>query len=232
MSTKIDFTFSEKNKKVDNIICPFLRLFIAPNLCMQKGSGTLEARSGLILSCNKKFNWRDVKTYTSLFIRLGNQSNWSHTARTILIHNILFVIDSDFGLGRNGIAITPWEEWKKNKNDLFVYDPRIFRLIPSKDYEAAIIGQDKKALAQCGVAKYDLNSFGFQIKKAITGHWEGETDEVAASSQFYCSEFVAWIYSVNKWFLMTPDNLVRKRSQIFPNYIDLYEGPANQLEFR
>lgn len=231
MSTKNDFTFSEKNKKVENIICPFLRFFLAPNLCMQKGSGQLEARSGLILSCNKKFNWRDLKTYTSLFIRLGNQSNWSHTARTILIHNILFVIDSDFGLGRNGIAITPWAEWRKNKNDLFVYDPINASLVKRFDPNV-IVNQDKKALTQCGVAKYDLNGFRYQIKKAITGHWEGETDEVAASSQFYCSEFVAWIYSVNKWFLMTPDNLVRKRSQIFPSHQDLYEGPANLLEFK
>ena len=231
MSTKIDFTFWRKNKKLDNFFCPFLALFASAILCMQKGSGQLEARSGLILSCNKKFNWRDIKTYTSLFIRLGNKSNWSHTARTILIHNILFVIDSDFGLGRNGIAITPWEEWRKNKNDLFVYDPidasRVNRYDPNM-----IVNQDKKALAQCGVATYDLNSFGSQIKKAITGHWEGETDEVAASSQFYCSEFVAWIYSVKKWYLMTPDNLVTKRKSIFPQSKDLYEGPAANLEFK
>ena len=197
---------------------------------MQKGSGQLQAKSGLVLSCNKKFNFRNLKTYISLLIRLGNKSNWSHTARTILIYDILFVIDSDLGLGRNGIAITPWEEWRKNKHDLFVYDP--FALSIGDPFKAEVIlDQDKKALAQCGVATYDLNSFGYQIKKAITGHWQGETNEVRASSQFYCSEFIAWIYGVNKWYLMTPDNLVTKRKSIFPFSQDLYEGPASQLEF-
>jgi hypothetical protein len=95
------------------MVCPFFGLLASTNLCMQKGSGQLRAVSGLILSCNKKFNWKDIKTYISLLIRLGNQSKWSHTARTIVLCDMLFVIDSDFGLGRNGVTITPWDEWRK-----------------------------------------------------------------------------------------------------------------------
>lgn len=200
---------------------------------MQGTKITLKPRSGLILSCNKKFNWRDPKTYTSLLIRLGNKSKWSHTARTILIHNILFVIDSDFGIGRNGIAITPYEEWRKNKHDLHVYDPNQFAAPHFKSYKQEIIKhQDIRALSQCGVAKYDLEGFRYQVKKAISGHWQGETDEVEASSAFYCSEFIAWICLVKDWYLRTPDNLVTKRQSFFPNYIDLYEGPAANLEFK
>lgn len=198
---------------------------------MQTDKGTLFAKSGLIISCNKKFNFRDIKTYLSLIIRLGTRSRWSHTARTIVLHNIVFVIDSDFGLGRNGIAITPWEEWRKNKNEVHVYDPRQFSLASVAASEL-IRKQDIKAMLQCGVAKYDLRSFRFQMKKAITGEWQGDTEEGIASSQFYCSEFIAWICNVENWYKLTPDNLVTKRQNYFPQYQDLYVGPAANLEFK
>ncbi len=181
--------------------------------------------SGYIISCNRGYNLRNIRTWLSLLIRLGNKSRWSHTARTILLHDTLFVIDSDLSAHRNGIGITPWHEWIKDKTEIHIFFPVADYKIRS-EYRI-----DAKALAQCGVARYDVNGFKAQASKAIFGVWDGENDPERASKHFYCSEFVAWLYTLPSWWKLTPEDIYSKRKKLFPNSDDVYEGSGKDIDW-
>jgi len=65
------------------------------------------------------------------------------------------------------LQLRPGMNGARSKHDLFVYFPRGLEcgFIEEAEFES-----NKKALSQCGLAKYDINSFGYQLKKAITVH--------------------------------------------------------------
>jgi hypothetical protein len=54
----------------------------------------------------------------------------------------------------------------------------------------------------------------FQIIYQITGKWYGKTEERKAAKKFYCSEFVAWLYSeyFPSWYKTSPEDVHRNTS--------------------
>jgi len=85
-----------------------------------------------------------------------------------------------------------------------------------------------KALSKVSRTKYDLlDVFVFQIIYQVTGKWYGKKKERKAAKKFYCSEFIAWIYSKEfpKWYMTSPED-IHKNIQDFDH---VYNGADKTL---
>lgn len=144
-------------------------------------------QTGDILHCRGK------RLISRLIMRF-TKSKWSHTALAIRIEGKLFVIDAQ----RDGLNLRPFDAWHAK------YEYKILVCRSTSDWYSDTQSKVKKrALDRIGVTLYDFESLFLRYPwKLLTGKWKNRGSK--EDDRFYCSEFVAWAYSVPNWFEMSP----------------------------
>lgn len=143
-------------------------------------------RTGDILHCSgKRLLSRLIKKFT--------RSKFSHTALFIEIWGQPYVIDAQ----ADGVNVRPFYEWNKK----YDYDIVAHRFSGELDR----IALSKRALTKVGHTGYDIEGLLIrQPHKLITGKWKEKGD---MSERMYCSEYVAWVYGVEKAYRMSPEDV-------------------------
>lgn len=143
-------------------------------------------KTGDILHCSgKRLLSRLIKKFT--------RSKFSHSALFIEIWGQPYVIDAQ----ADGVNVRPFDEWQKKYN----YDIIVNRFSGELDREAL----SKRAMTKVGHTGYDIEGLIIrQPHKLITGEWKEKGD---TTERMYCSEYVAWVYGVEKSYRMSPEDL-------------------------
>lgn len=145
-------------------------------------------QTGDILHCRGK------RLISRLIMRF-TKSKWSHTALAIRIDGKLFIIDAQ----RDGLNLRPFDAWhSKYGYKILVCRTMKANWMFSKSYIK------ERAMGKIGVTAYDFESLFIRYPwKLLTGKWKNRGSK--EDDRFYCSEFVAWTYSVPNWFEMSPE---------------------------
>lgn len=131
--------------------------------------------------------------FLSRIIMKVTRSRFSHAALYIEQWGIPSVMDAQ----NDGINSRPFLAW----DNKYQYDIRVFRH-PEGVIEKAIC---MRAATKTGVTAYDFVSFILRYPiKLITGKWRQKKNFDSAMT---CSEFVAWVYGVEKPYTFTPEDL-------------------------
>lgn len=143
-------------------------------------------KTGDILHCSgKRLLSRLIKKFT--------RSKFSHSALFIEIWGQPYIIDAQ----ADGVNVRPFKEW----NDKYDYDIVAHRSSGELDREAI----SKRAMTKVGHTGYDIEGLLVrQPHKIITGKWKEKGD---TTERMYCSEYVAWVYGVEKSYRMSPEDL-------------------------
>jgi hypothetical protein len=144
-------------------------------------------QTGDILHCRGK------RLISRLIMRF-TKSNWSHTALAIRIEGKLFIVDAQ----RDGLNLRPFEAWQAK----YDYNILVCRTMKANwNYSKSYIKE--RAMGKIGVTAYDFESLFIRYPwKLLTGKWKNRGSK--EDDRMYCSEFVAWSYSVPNWFEMSP----------------------------
>jgi hypothetical protein len=143
-------------------------------------------KTGDILHCSGK-------RLLSKIIKKLTRSKFSHSALFIEIWGQPYVIDAQ----SDGVNVRPFDEWLKKYDYNFI----VHRFSGELDRMAL----SKRAMTKVGHTGYDIE--GLVIKqpiKILTGTWKEKGD---TTERMYCSEYVAWVYGVEKSYRMSPEDL-------------------------
>lgn len=143
-------------------------------------------KTGDILHCSGK-------RLISRLIKKATKSEFSHSALFIEIWGQPYVIDAQ----NDGVNVRPWNDW------LEMYDYKITVHRSSDLVNEKTFAQ--RALTRVGHTAYDFE--GLLVRQPIelmTGKWieKGDTEK-----KMYCSEYVAWVYGVEKAYKFSPQDL-------------------------
>jgi uncharacterized protein YycO len=146
-------------------------------------------KTGDILHCTgNKFISRAIMKLT--------KSKFSHTALFIEIWGQPYVIDAQ----KDGVNLRPWDAWREQYNYTFIAHR-------SPDGELDRIALSKRALTKVGHTAYDFESLIFRHPMQIaTGKWEDKKDPY---EKMTCSEYVMWVYGMEKAYRISPENVYR-----------------------
>lgn len=135
------------------------------------------------------------KRLISRLIMRFTKSRWSHTALAMRIDGKLFVIDAQ----KDGWNIRPFDAWHAKYN----YEILVCRSYKS-NYKYSQTYIKERALGKIGVTAYDFESlFLRQPWSLLTGKWRNRGAK--EDDRMVCSEAVAWCYSIEEWYKMTPE---------------------------
>lgn len=143
-------------------------------------------KTGDILHCSGK-------RLLSKLIKKFTRSRFSHSALFIEIWGQAYIIDAQ----ADGVNVRPFDEWKNKYDYSFVVNRS------SSEFDS--IALSKRAMTKVGNTAYDLE--GLLIRQPfqlLTGKWKEKGD---TAEKMYCSEFVAWVYGVEKSYRMSPEDL-------------------------
>jgi hypothetical protein len=143
-------------------------------------------KTGDILHCSgKKLLSRLIKKFT--------KSEFSHTALFIEIWGQPYVIDAQ----KDGVNLRPWDAWMKQYDyDIVVH--RSSDLVVEKTFA-------QRALTKVGHTAYDFE--GLLVRQPVelaTGEW---VEKGNTTDRMYCSEYVAWVYGIEKAYRFSPQDL-------------------------
>jgi hypothetical protein len=142
-------------------------------------------KTGDILHCTGK-------KLLSKIIRKVTKSKFSHTALFIEIWGQPYIIDAQ----KDGVNVRPFDAWK----DMYGYDFEVSRPESIDEKELSM-----RALTRVGHTGYDIEGLIFkQPIELLTGKWKIKKNE---QERMYCSEFVAWVYGVEKSYRMSPQDV-------------------------
>lgn len=144
-------------------------------------------KTGDILHCHGK-GWLSnvISWFTKSYI--------THSAVVVEVWGQVYVIDAQ----SNGVNPKPLEAWlKKYKYDIIVARPKV----GPKDPRTFSI----KAFMKVGLTGYDYKSLIIkQPWSIINKRWQINKDD---HSKMICSEYVAWLYQIEKPYRITPAKL-------------------------
>jgi len=143
-------------------------------------------KTGDILHCSGK-------RLISRLIKKATKSKFSHTALFIEIWGQPYVIDAQ----NDGVNVRPWHDWQEKYNyEITVH--RSSELVNEKTFA-------QRALTKVGHTAYDFEGLLVrQPVELVTGKWLEKGDTTKA---MYCSEYVAWVYGVEKAYRFSPQDL-------------------------
>lgn len=142
-------------------------------------------KTGDVLNCTGK-------RFLSKAIMAATKSEFSHTALFIEIWGQPYIIDAQ----KDGVNLRPWNAWMDEYN----YEIKVLRA-PFTIQEKTLA---ERALTKVGHTGYDFEGlFLRQPTKLLTGKWKEQGD---TSERMYCSEYVAWVYCVEKAYRMSPQD--------------------------
>jgi hypothetical protein len=144
-------------------------------------------KTGDILHCSGK-------RLLSKLIKWFTRSEFSHSALFIEIWGQPYIIDAQ----KDGVNVRPFSDWKVKYAYTF-----IVHRAPEGDIDEQALA--KRALTKVGSTAYDIESLiARQPFELVTGKWKEKGD---TTERMYCSEFVAWVYGVEKAYRMSPEDL-------------------------
>jgi uncharacterized protein YycO len=143
-------------------------------------------KTGDILHCSGK-------KLLSRLIKKATKSKFSHSAVFIEIWGQPYVLDAQ----KDGVNLRPLNDWLKKYNyNITVH--RSSNLVNEKTFA-------QRALTKVGHTAYDFESLLIrQPIELLTGKWVEKGDTTKA---MYCSEYIAWIYGVEKAYKFSPQDL-------------------------
>ena len=143
-------------------------------------------KTGDILHCSGK-------KLLSRLIKRATKSKFSHSAVFIEIWGQPYVIDAQ----KDGVNVRPWNDWLDTYNYNIVVN-RSTDLVNEKTFA-------QRALTKVGHTAYDFEGLLLrQPVELVTGEWVEKGDTTRA---MYCSEYVAWVYGVEKAYRFSPQDL-------------------------
>lgn len=150
----------------------------------------MQLQTGDILHCTGK-------SWLSRAIQKFTKSKINHTAVVVEVWGQIYVIDAQ----KNGVNPKPLEAWLRE------YEYKVIVARPNtgpKDIKAFSI----RAFLKVGLTGYDFNSLIFRHPFAIlSGKWLRDKD--TNDKRMVCSEYVAWLYHIEKPYRITPDMIYR-----------------------
>ena len=143
-------------------------------------------KTGDILHCSGK-------KLLSRLIKKATKSKFSHSAVFIEIWGQPYIIDAQ----KDGVNVRPLNDWLEKYNyNITVH--RSSNLVNEKTFA-------QRALTKVGHTAYDFESLLIrQPIELLTGKWVEKGDTTKA---MYCSEYIAWIYGVEKAYKFSPQDL-------------------------
>ena len=143
-------------------------------------------KTGDILHCSGK-------KLLSRLIKKATKSKFSHSAVFIEIWGQPYVLDAQ----KDGVNVRPLNDWLEKYNyNITVH--RSSNLVNEKTFA-------QRALTKVGHTAYDFESLLIrQPIELLTGKWVEKGDTTKA---MYCSEYIAWIYGVEKAYKFSPQDL-------------------------
>ena len=125
------------------------------------------------------------------------KSKWSHTAFAVRFGEKVFIIDAQ----KDGLNLRPCEAWHAK----YQYEILVCRSYKS-NYKHSRSYLLDRAMGKIGVTAYDFQSLLIrQPWEIITGKWKNKGEK--EDDRFVCSEFVAWTYSIEEWYKMSPEDV-------------------------
>lgn len=146
-------------------------------------------KDGSILHCySDGFLARAIRRFT--------RSRVNHTALVIEVWGETFIIDAQ----RDGVNLRPLKEWQKKYNyNYIISEPKTF----TKE-------QKQLAISMVGHTPYDFASLlWYQPLYILFGKWYGKR-KGDAKNRMFCSEFVAWVYELENWWKLSPQEVKEK----------------------
>ena len=181
-------------------------------------------KTGLILFTHNKFKVsRPLSALSGIinFLQTGRLKNKNHlpthTAVTVVIHDTLYVVDSD----NDGLDIEAFDRWKEGRAWIQVFDPNILTL----ETEKAFI---TRVLNKCG-QRYGFEDLGAMIKYLTSGRFNGQDNPILADDSMICSVTTAYFYEYKEWWKRSPLNLFRNRFIDAPLGVDVTQGKPNDI---
>lgn len=183
-------------------------------------------KTGLILFTHNNFKLTRPLTLVSgiiHFFQTGRLKNGAHlpthTAQTIVINDILYVIDSDY----DGVKPQLFEDWKKGRAWLHVFDPNILTEVTGIIYV-------NKALDKSG-SRYGFEDIGSWLKYQVNGKFKGESNPEKADDTMICSYFTAYLYNYAEWWKRSPLNLWQNKLKDAPNGVLIASDRPDNINF-
>lgn len=179
---------------------------------------TLPQKAGLILFTYNHPNSKRWLSYLSPIIlaitggrlrRFGDHSP-THTAQTIWKDGKLMVIDSDV----EGVTIKTFDDWKKNRAWIHVFDPNILNKYGEELYSQSMVKHEGK--------RYDFLNAALIVKYNLSGKYPKKFND--KDNTFICSEFTGYGYDLPNRNKLTPIRLFMDRLKYFDNGVDLFAG--------
>ena len=129
----------------------------------------------------------------SRLIKKATKSKFSHSAVFIEIWGQPYILDAQ----KDGVNVRPLNDWLEKYNyNITVH--RSSNLVNEKTFA-------QRALTKVGHTAYDFESLLIrQPIELLTGKWVEKGDTTKA---MYCSEYIAWIYGVEKAYKFSPQDL-------------------------
>jgi hypothetical protein len=148
----------------------------------------IDLRSGDVVLFRNEFVWRHPKTWISAAVRFFTKCYYNHCGIIIFDWNMPMINEAT----GKGVIARPLKEYlERNKTKII-----ILRFSPMPPERAIAM----RANAKLGT-KYDVGSLVIhQLIYRTLGIWIGRTEE-QAEKKMVCSEYVAWCFRLNNWWL-------------------------------
>ena len=153
----------------------------------------MELETGYFALERSSFKWYKPLSYISAGIRLVTKTNINHVYIFVKNWDKVFVNEAV----ETGVKSVPFKDRLKD-NYIEVYK-----------YKGVINEKGFATTANdfLGHTGYDFSSlFLFQLWFQITGKWLGRTED-KATNRMNCSEYIAYLYKLENWWLYSPDML-------------------------
>jgi len=152
---------------------------------MIKDLNIIQLKEGDVLHCTSN-GW------LAKLIKFFTKSKINHTALVLKMGYHFFIVDAQ----ANGVNLKTVEEWShKYKYKYIISRPRKFSSM-----------NKHRAFSKCGVTSYDFMSLLYQFWYVLTGKWVGKSND-DASKRMYCSEYVAYVFKLDKWWEKSPKDV-------------------------
>jgi hypothetical protein len=126
-------------------------------------------------------------------IKWATDSEFSHVALYVEVWGVPFVIDAQ----KDGIQFRMYDQWQNE----YGYKVRAFRAPYAIDPKAISL----RAATKAGFTAYDFPSLLLRHPIALlSGKWQERND---SEDMMTCSEFVAWVYAIQRSYRMSPQDL-------------------------
>jgi len=168
-------------------------------MAIQYKGKTIALQPGDIILFRNEFVWHEPMTWLSVMVRFFTRCQFNHCALVVTNWDVPFISEAV----NRGIITRPAEKHLvRSKTRIMVLRSRD----PLENIQEFTI----RANSVVG-SKYDYAALlWFQLVYRITGTWYGPTGD-PAGSRMVCSEFVAWAYRLDKWWLYSSKEIMNHR---------------------